>query len=157
MGNTVQAGSDKPNFSTITIRLVDKAERSRSTTDMINALRPALAQVPNAKVSFKLNAAVSGINQDIEVHLSGPDQDKLIELANQAKAAIRTVPGAVDIRNTGAERSPETQLVVGRERAKDLALSPGQVARTLRTAIHGTQVSDYQPEGETDKIDITLF
>ncbi len=156
MGSVLMAGNDKPNFATVIIRLVDKAERSRSTTEIINVLRPALAQVPDAKVSFKLNAAVSGMSQDIEVRLFGPDRDKLIELAGQVEAAIRTVPGAVDIRNTGAERSPETQLVVDRERAKDLTLSPGQVARTLRTAINGTHVGDYQPEGQTDKIDMTL-
>ncbi|MBE7555731.1 MAG: efflux RND transporter permease subunit [Anaerolineales bacterium] len=156
LGSALIASSDKADFATIILRLVDKNERSRSTTDVVNALRPALAQVPDAKVSFMLNMAVSGMNQDIEVRLYGPDREKLIDLASQAETAIRTIPGAVDIRNTGAERSPETQLVVDRERAKDVGLSPGQVARTLRTAVNGSHVGDYQPEGQTEKIDLTL-
>lgn len=155
-GSALLASSDKANFATVIVRLVDKDKRERSTTQVINALRPALTQVPDAKISFMLNAAVSGMNQDIEVRFFGPDRNKLIDLAAQAEAAIRAVPGAVDIRNTGAERSPETQLVVDRGRAKDLGLSPGQVARTLRTAINGSQVGDYQPEGQTEKIDLTL-
>lgn len=156
MGSALMSNSDKANFASLIVRLVDKTERARSTTEVINALRPQLAQIPTAKVSFKLNAAVSGMSQDIEVRLFGPDSDKLIDLANQTEAAIAAVPGAVDIRNTGSERSPETRLVIDRERAKDLALSPGQVARTLRTAINGSQVGTYKPEGQSEEIDLTL-
>ncbi|GAB4448975.1 MAG: efflux RND transporter permease subunit [Anaerolineae bacterium] len=155
-GSALIASSDKANFATVILRLVDKAERDRSTTEVVNALRPALAQTPDAKISFMLNSAVSGMNQDIEIRLYGPDRNTLIDLANQAEKAILTVPGVVDLRNTGAERSPETQLVVDRGRARDLGLTPGQVARTLRTAINGSQVGDFQPEGQTEKIDLTL-
>jgi len=155
-GSALIASSDKANFATVILRLVDKTERDRSTTEVVNALRPALAQTPDAKISFMLNSAVSGMNQDIEIRLYGPDRNTLIDLANQAEKVILTVPGAVDLRNTGAERSPETQLVVDRGRARDLGLTPGQVARTLRTAINGSQVGDFQPEGQTEKIDLTL-
>ncbi|NJN94660.1 MAG: efflux RND transporter permease subunit [Anaerolineales bacterium] len=126
-GSALIASSDKANFATVILRLVDKAERDRSTTDLVNALRPALAQTPDAKVSFMLSSSVSGMNQDIEIRLYGPDREALIDLANQAESAILTVSGAVDLRNTGAERSPETQLVVDRGRARDVGLTPGQV------------------------------
>jgi HAE1 family hydrophobic/amphiphilic exporter-1 len=79
----------------------------------------------------------------------------LIDLANQVEALMRAVPGTVDILNNDAARSPETRLVVNRDQARDLGLSPAQVATTLRTALSGSEAGAYKPTGETD-IDITL-
>jgi HAE1 family hydrophobic/amphiphilic exporter-1 len=68
---------------------------------------------------------------------------------------MRTVPGTTDILNTDAAQSPEARMVVDRDRALDMGLSPGQVAGTLRTALSGTDVGKYKRAGATD-VDITL-
>ena len=93
---------------------------------------------------------------DVEVQVFGPDQDTLIELADQVEAVMRTVPGTTDVLNTGADRAPETRIVVDRRRAKDLNLSPGQIAGTLRTAINGTDVGTFDVNDATGEIDIVL-
>jgi HAE1 family hydrophobic/amphiphilic exporter-1 len=76
-------------------------------------------------------------------------------LSNEIEAAIRTVPGTVDVNNTGAVRAPETLLQVDRERAQALGLSPFQVAGTMRTALSGSQVGKYKAAAGTE-IDITM-
>jgi HAE1 family hydrophobic/amphiphilic exporter-1 len=155
-GGFLAGGSRASNQASVNIKLVDLALRERSTTDIADQLRPLLQQIPEAIVSVSLTSmAGGGGGSPIQVRVFGDDPDKLIGLANQVEAAVKTVPGATDVKNTDATRAPETRLVVERDRAQALGLSPSQVAGTLRTALSGSQVGKYKPEGDTD-IDITL-
>lgn len=143
--------------ATIDLRLIDKADRQRSTTDVTNALRPLLAKIPEANIAVTLNSSMGGMggSSPIQVQVFGPSQNVLIDLANKIEAAIKTVPGAVDIRNTDAARAVEAQIIVDRDHALDLGLSPAQVATGLRTALSGSTVGQFNPP-DANEIDITL-
>ncbi|RME74995.1 MAG: efflux RND transporter permease subunit [Chloroflexi bacterium] len=155
-GNVISAGSEKANSAVFTLKLVDKADRQRSTADIVEALRPVLqASVPDANITVELNNALGG-STATELRLIGPDHNRLIELARQAEDIIRGVPGVVDIRNTGAERSPETRIVIDRKRAADLGLYPGQVALALRTAVNGSTVGTFKLPDTGEEVDIVL-
>ncbi len=153
-GGDSGTGSSSAN---IDLRLVDKNDRQRSTSEVIEALRPLLAKIPeaNAAVSLTASAGGGGGGSAIQVQISGPDPDVLIDLANQVETVVKTVPGAVDVRNTDAARAAETQLIVDRQRALDLGLSPAQIAGILRTSVSGSQLGNYSPENAND-IDITM-
>jgi HAE1 family hydrophobic/amphiphilic exporter-1 len=150
-------GGRSANAATINLILIDKSERDRSTTDIVEILRPAFAKLPEATIATALNSGGGGGGTSpIQVRLSGPDQDTLVSLADEAEAIIRSVPGTADVKNTDAQRTRETQLVVDREQAQDLGLSPLEVATTLRTAISGNQVGKYDPGDGSTEMDITL-
>jgi HAE1 family hydrophobic/amphiphilic exporter-1 len=151
------ATSTGANGAQLDLKLIEKAERTRNTTAIANALRPALEQIPEALTSVTLASSIGGnASSAIQVRLFGPDQNTLIDLTNQAEAVIKTIPGAVDVVNTDAARALETKLVVDRQRAVDLGLSPGQVNSTMRTALSGSKVGDFNPPDGSDKIDMTL-
>ncbi len=151
-------GGGSANSVSINLKLVDKADRDRTTTDIAAALRPALEQIPEAQTSVSLSSSMGGggAMKPVQVRLLGPDQNVLVDLADQVAAVIRTVPGTVDIENNDAARSPETQFVVDRQRAVDLGLSPAQVATTLRTAVSGSTIGTFNPPGGSDEVDIIL-
>lgn len=150
-------GGSGSNSATIDLRLVDKSERTRSTTDVSNDLRLLLQKVPEANVAVTLasGAGGGGGGSPIQVRIFGPDQNVLIDLANQVEEVVKTVSGAVDVRNTDAARATEAQLIVNRDRALDLGLAPAQVATTLRTALSGSTVGQFNPP-DGNEIDITL-
>jgi HAE1 family hydrophobic/amphiphilic exporter-1 len=151
-------GSTQSNQASINLSLVPAAERSRNTVEVIEALRPFVEKIPEAQVSLSLTSmmGMGGGNMGaIQVQVYGPEPDKLIDLSNQVEVVMKSVPGTADIKNTGAARAPEAQLVVNRDRAEKLGLSPYQVASILRTALSGSQVGNYKPTGDTE-IDITL-
>ena len=142
--------------ASIIVQVVDKNERDRSTTDIINALRPELKKIPEANLSLELAAIMGGASGGaVQVVVSGEDPDVLIDLANQVEAVVRSVPGTTDILNTDAAQSPEARILVDRDRALDQGLSPAQVASTLRTALSGTDGGKFKREGATDT-DIVL-
>ncbi len=155
-GGGPMGGSRASNAATINLILIDKQDRTRTTTDVVDALRPRFTKIPEAIISTVLNSGMGDGGSPIQVRVSGSDQNTLINLANQVEAAMRTVPGAADIKNTGAARSRETQLIVNREQALDLGLTPQQVATTLRTALSGSQVGQFDPGDGGNKIDITV-
>ncbi len=153
-GNVISTGSDKADSAVLTAILVDKADRSRSTAEVVNAIRPALAQVPDANITVELNSAIGG-STATELRILGPDQAVLIDLAQQTEAVLKDFPNVVDIRNNGAARSPETRIVIDRKRAADMGLYPGQAALALRTAINGTEVGSFEPDNGSEA-DIVL-
>jgi HAE1 family hydrophobic/amphiphilic exporter-1 len=152
----IGAGSRASNVASVSIKLVDLDKRERSSTEVADSLRPLMAQIPDAITAVSLSSMFGGGGESpIQVQIYGEDPAKLIELSNEVEAAIRTVPGTVDINNTGAVRAPETLLQVDRERAQALGLSPFQVAGTMRTALSGSQVGKYKAATGTE-IDITM-
>lgn len=153
--NLQTGASSSPNLALLTVRLVDKARRERGTTEIGNSLRPLLKEIPEAIISLNRTSLLGNSASQIELQIYGSDQNVLIDLANQVAAIMRATPGAVDVINTDAARSPETRLVIDRTHTLHLGLSPRQIAGTLRTAVNGSQAGQYQPEGQ-DEIDIIL-
>jgi len=146
------------NSATIRVRVVEKTQRQRSTVQIVEALRPLVQQIPEATISLNLSSSLGGgggMGGTIQIQVYGEDPDRLIELANQVEAVMRTVPGTTDIQNLDAARAPEARLVVERQRALDLGLSPAQVASALRTALSGAKVGTFKQPGRPD-VDITL-
>ncbi len=149
-------GGSSSNGATITVQLVDKKLRDRSTTDVVNALRPIVKKVPEATVSLTLSSAFGGGGGGaIQVQVYGDDPNVLIDLANQVEAVMKTVPGTTDIINTDAARSPEDRIIIDRDRALEYGLSPAQIATTLRTAVSGSTTGTFKQTGRTDT-DIVL-
>ncbi len=156
-GGDFTGGSRASNEASVSVRLVDLELRDRSTTDVVEQLRPLLSRIPEAIISVSLTSAMGGgdMGSAIQVQVFGDDPDQLVDLANQVEVAMKSVPGAVDVINTDAARTPETRLMVNRDQAQALGLSPFQVAGTLRTALSGSQAGKYKPAGDTE-IDITM-
>ena len=156
-GGGFVASTRASNQATINIKLVDLTLRDRSTTEVVDQLRPRLDRIPEAITSVSLTSMMGGGGGGgpVQIQVFGDDPDKLVGLANEVEAVMNTVPGTVDVKNTGAARAPETRLLVDRDRAQKLGLSPFQVAGTLRTALSGSQAGSYKPTGDTE-IDITL-
>jgi HAE1 family hydrophobic/amphiphilic exporter-1 len=151
------ASTRASNQATVNIKLVDLTLRDRSTTEVVDQLRPLLDRIPEAITSVSLTSLMGegGGGGPVQIQVFGDDPNQLIGLANEVEAVMNTVPGTVDVKNTGAARAPETRLLVDRDRAQKLGLSPFQVAGTLRTALSGSQAGKYKPAGDTE-IDITL-
>ena len=147
--NTAEGNSR--NFANLTVVLNDKRLRDRSPLQVIRELRPYFAAVPGANIY-----AVAGDADLLDFELYGPDPESVLALANQLMPQIAAVPGAADVRTPGVGRAVQEQIVIDRSRAKELGLSSGQIAGSLRTAINGTTEGTFSPSGSADEFDIVL-
>ena len=140
----------------ITVNLVDKSERRWSSEEVVEDIRENLADVSEGNILVSIPGSMAGPGAGLELVLAGPDIDVLIDLANQIEQVMLETPGIAGVRNMEADRSPELQVVLERERMKDLGLSSATVGQALRMAVSGAQVSTYRVEGQ-DELDLTLI
>jgi HAE1 family hydrophobic/amphiphilic exporter-1 len=148
-------GAGGSNAASLTVRLTDKNDRQRGLNEIVNALRQEVAVIPDATVSVSAVSGIAGPGAALQIQVFGDDPNQLIDLANQVEEIVRATPNTVDVVNNDAVRSPETRIVLNRGRLADLGLSSAQVATTLRTAVTGSDVGDFAPEGQ-EKIEINL-
>ncbi|HZQ99323.1 MAG TPA: efflux RND transporter permease subunit [Chloroflexota bacterium] len=131
--------------------------RKRSVFEVIAALRPKFAAIPDANIQMTTEQAFAGGGgQGLQVRLLGDDLNELQVLARQIEQVMRQTPGVADVRNNSAAQLPEVRAVFNRQRMAELGITSQQVATALRTAITGTVVGAWRPEGQ-DQLDLTLI
>ncbi|MFT3768910.1 MAG: efflux RND transporter permease subunit [Minicystis sp.] len=151
-------------------------KRSRSTQDTVRVLRRELPKrFPDLGFYFQPADIVTqilnfGLPSPIDVQVSGVRRDSTQAIARKIEAALRRVPGAVDVRFHQVVSAPRLHLEVDRVRAAEVGLterdvannlllvvsSSGQVAPTFWTdpaSGNGYPISVQVPEYRIDSVD----
>lgn len=146
---SVGGGSGAVDKANVYVKLTNKNTRARSADDVGAAIRADVARIGGADISVYTND-FSGDQKAIQLELRSNDVALLQAPAEAYLAAIRTVPGAVDVGLSTRGQKPELDVIVDRGLAGSLGLTVGQVAQSLRPAFAGIEVGDWvDPSGET--------
>ncbi|CAN5686040.1 efflux RND transporter permease subunit [soil metagenome] len=152
-GSGFMATAESANRAQVLVTLRD--DRARSTEEMVRAIRPMVANIPDADVQITLARSTGGPQAaaDILVTVSGPAA-QLEEVTEQVTAIVAQVPGLTDVRNT--IEAPRNELVFRPDRAAlaDAGLTVGQVGSTLRAALEGDVAGVFRSAG--DEVDIRV-
>jgi len=149
---------------TLTINLVPKTERNRSSDQIAQALRRQLAGLPGTIVTarasggnYQMNRLLGGGGDSrLALEIRGHDLDDATRLSEAAKALMEGTPGITDVRLGQDEARPELGVRVDRPKAALLGLTVSSVANTLRTNIAGTQAAMYRERGQEYPIVVRL-
>ncbi len=141
-----------PNLAKLYVRLVHPKARKLNQEELMARARteilprqPKLLQLDVSEVSaFEGGGKFAAVMFD----LSGPDLEQLAKYADQAKAALLKIPGAVDVSSSFVGGKPELAVSINREKAATLGVSVADIATTLRTLVAGGKVSTYEEGGE---------
>ncbi len=144
--------SKTKNRASVYVRLTDPDQRTLSQheyqdivrEDVVAALDPSL----RVDVSQVPPFAGGGSTALIQYEISGPDLAKLEHYSREMAAAMKKVPGAVDVDTSLIAGKPEVQVRIDREKAAALGVSVADIAATLRTLVGGAAVSSYLERGE---------
>jgi len=130
--------------------------RAWSQFEVMRRARQVLARYPDIRGSVQLisNVGQTGRNADLTFNLIGPELDKLTEYSAQILEKMRAIPGMADLDTTLANRKPELQVQVDREKASQLGVRVADVANTLRTLVGGQVISNYKEAD--DQYDVWL-
>src|SRR5262245_25328521 len=135
------------------------SERMRSQFDMMQDSRQRLRAYPELRASVQQVSLVSGggfRQTPFNLILRGPDLDRLTGYAQTLVQRLASIPGFVDVDTAQAQRSPELQATVDRQRAADLGIRMADVAATLRVLVGGEKVGFYREEGEQYDVRLRL-
>ena len=149
MGGSTHRGS-------VTLRLLPKDERTRSSNQIAQVLRRELSGLPGVVI----RARSSGGNQQMTRMLSGGGGESRLSfeirgydlaearaLGLRAKAIMDRTPGIADARIGREEGRPELAVRVDRQKAALLGLRLADVADTIQTNIQGTTAAYYRERG----------
>jgi CzcA family heavy metal efflux pump len=144
-GNLFSRNSGSHN-ATIQVSLIPPDKRERSVTAIINAVRPVLATIPEAKLfvtpsgflRFLLNF---GSAAPLDVEIRGFDLETGASLASEIADSIKSVPGAVDVQISRDDNLPELNIHIDRDKAGVLGINTAEISNTINTYINGSVAS----------------
>lgn len=156
-GNFFDAGGAAADSATLRVMLPKKSERDRSTTEIVEALRLKVRDIPGAKITVnEIDPSSEGMSSaaPVTVRIKGDNLDILQSLSNQAAEVIRKVPGTREVTSSMTEGKPEVQVKIDRQRAADYGLMPSQISAALQNAVQGSVATQYRVEG--DEVDVRV-
>ena len=149
------------NIGEIGAKLVSKTQRRLSAKEIAELLRREVRKVPgiqrlNVTVGSMLRQILLGGAKPLSVEIVGHDLAQISALANQLKAAVEKIPGAVDV--TTSEKMPRTEIwvKVDREKAAQLGVSTAAIASTLRANYYGYEATKYRDAGDDFNVYLRL-
>jgi HAE1 family hydrophobic/amphiphilic exporter-1 len=153
LGNSSTGGVDEGN---IYVRTVAKQDRPVSIEELAEQLRHETAQMSGATISVFTSDVNAGF-KSIQQQLRGQDVAALAQAADQVKAAVVKIPGAVDVGLSTKGQEPELEIDVNRGVAGSMGLTVGQVAQSLRPAFAGIDAGYWiDPSGKSRKVTVRL-
>ena len=153
-------GADQPEQSRVSLNMVDYADRAESSTRTLDKLRGQLQGIPGTEIEFTKDEQGPPTGPPINIEISGPEFEQIVNISTELKSRLTdatqsgALPGLVDVSDNLNTGRPEVQVDVDREQAAEYGLSTSQIARTVRSAIQGTEADTYR-SGE-DEYDITV-
>jgi HAE1 family hydrophobic/amphiphilic exporter-1 len=138
-GTTGMAGSGDTGsqYANVTVQLVDKRHRKRSTQDVVNWISQQTAHIPGAELITVSVSSGSGPSGGLEKQIQGQKREDVAEMANKVAAVMRKVAGTVDVDISYKPNTPERRIVVDKYRAAKVGMSVSEVSTAVRTAIDG--------------------
>lgn len=151
-----QSGSS-PHKARITIsflefeKRVNLMEGDRTTSDVMQLIKDACGDFPEAKLTFAKDNMGPPVGKPINVEVKGEDYLTLIGEVEKIKKKMEDLNlKGVDQLKTDLELGkPVLEISINQESARRFGLSTMQIAGTIRTALLGKEISKYK-EGEDD-------
>lgn len=144
------------------VKLVPKTERKRSVKDVAQALRKRIKDVSgvvktDVSTGNPIGRIISGMGgKAIQVEVVGNSFEDTDKAANDVKAMMEKVHGAVDVTISRELRRPELRVKIDREKAGGLGLDMDTISSSLKSYIEGSPATRYREKGETYDIYVRL-
>ncbi|RMG64075.1 MAG: efflux RND transporter permease subunit [Calditrichaeota bacterium] len=143
-----------PHKSKITIDFLERHLRSQNTKVTLEQLREKVRGIPGARIDVTKPQEGPPTGKAVEIRIQGEDFGVLESLADQVKRLIGDVPGLTELKDDHEQGRPELRVRIDREKAALMGLNTRKIASTVRTAIQGSEASEYRI-GQ-DEYDITV-
>lgn len=154
IGGGFVAGASSTHLSTVSMEFIKMEDREHSSRDALEELRARLKAFTGGKLTVDKQEEGPPTGAPVTVEISGEDFATLGDLAEAARDRIRDIEGLVDLKDDYDRGRPEIHIRPSLEKMARYGLRTMDLANTIRTAIHGTDVSTYRV-GE-DEYDIVV-
>jgi HAE1 family hydrophobic/amphiphilic exporter-1 len=138
-------GGNSNNTGRFFILLKPTAERKDTPDQVIQQLRPKVAQVPGINVYFQnpptINVGGIVSKSQYQYTLQGTDTNELYQGAAAMQDKIGAIPGVLDVTTDLQIKNPQISVQIDRDKASALGITASQIESTLASAFGSGQVS----------------
>ncbi len=141
--------------------LVKKKERKRSNKDIAYFLSRKMLEIPGVKLADfytadPMQGAALGGTKPLAYEIYGEDLDRTYEIALAVHKILKNNEFVTDITISQEEGKPELAVLINRDKASSMGITPAQVVDTMRTYFAGKTVSKYREGGKEYDIVVKL-
>lgn len=150
-GGASMSTTSTANSASITVNLVDKSDRDRTSQQVADDLRPYMQDLAGAKISVEASGTMdmSSMTGDaISVTLRGDDYDKLSQTAEQLAGQLAALPGAIEVSSSASEQVPEVEITLNRANASRFGLTAATIGQAVRGELSGQTATQLKVNGE---------
>ncbi|MEQ9550437.1 MAG: efflux RND transporter permease subunit [Coleofasciculus sp. G3-WIS-01] len=133
--------ADNINSGTVYANLIPQDEREVSQQEFEQEMRQVFRTIPGARISFQSQGAGGG-GKDLSIVLKSENAPALTQTAESLEKQMRDIPGLVEVTSSTSLVKPEIVIQPDPERAADLGVSVGAIARTASLALIGDNESN---------------
>lgn len=153
--STMGGVSSGSHLGEISVTLVDSMERPESVDEILNRLRPRLAQVHSVKFTLTTEGGGPG-GSPIEINIYGADMQLLQETAGRIQNLVEEIRGTTDVDQS--YRSGRTDQVFNpdHEKLERHNLNSRTLGSTLRSYIEGRVATQFSEQDEEYDIRVRL-
>ena len=150
-GGASMSTTSTANSASITVNLVDKSDRDRTSQQVADDLRPYMQDLAGAEISVEASGTMdmSSMTGDaISVTLRGDDYDKLSQTAEQLAGQLAALPGAIEVSSSASEQVPEVEITLNRANASRFGLTAAAIGQAVRGELSGQTATQLKVNGE---------
>ena len=150
-GGASMSTTSTANSASITVNLVDKSDRDRSSQQVADDLRPYMQDLAGAEISVEASGTMdmSSMTGDaISVTLRGDDYEKLSQTAEQLAGQLAALPGAIEVSSSASEQVPEVGITLNRANASRFGLTAATIGQAVRGELSGQTATQLKVNGE---------
>jgi len=145
-------------YATVAVSLVDYKDREFDSFETLEHMRSSIGnRIAGAEITVDKPQEGPPTGLPVSIEISGEDFVQLQLLGDRAIQILSNAPVAARLEGLEsdlAEARPELRIDVDRERAKLFGLNTQKIGLTVRSAINGTEASEFR-DGE-DEYDIVV-
>ena len=150
-GGASMSTTTTANSASITVNLVDKSDRDRTSQQVADDFRPYMQDLAGAEISVEASGTMdmSSMTGDaISVTLRGDDYEKLSQTAEQLAGQLAALPGAIEVSSSASEQVPEVEITLNRANASRFGLTAAAIGQAVRGELSGQTATQLKVNGE---------
>jgi len=146
--------NEKADFAQVYVQL-EKNVNAGDKRKLIEKLRETFNSMPGARIEVKDFEQGPPIEAPIAIRIVGDDLDTLRNLAGRAENLLKSIDGAIYVRNEVDLMKSDLRLAINTEKSRSLGILTADIDKTVRLAITGMELGQYTNE-KGDDYDIVV-
>lgn len=137
-------GGRNPQFSNVNIELLDKTERDRHVTEIIDELRERFEEVPGATIyASPLDNNPGGGGRPFQLYIKGSNINELKGAGLEMIKVLKNIPGIINPTVNLQDGIPQLKADINKTKAIAMGLNPQQIAMEIRAYVNGINAGTY--------------